>query len=286
MTDRTEPIVPPATAVPNACDTHLHFYDGRYPAAPTAVLHPHDATPEQYRALQRQLGLDRLVVVQPTTYGLDNSCQLAAMASFGDTARGVMVIGNTTTDDELARLTGLGVRGARFHMLSGGAVPWDALDETAARIAPFGWHIQLQLNGRELAGRREQLLQLPVDIVVDHVGRFMPPVDVDDPCFVTLVDLAESGRCWVKLSAPYESSVEPVTDSATDHGDLQPLIDTLVDRVPERLLWGTNWPHPGQTVRPSPHVLAAQLAQWVDDAATRRTILVDNPDGLYFRDHR
>jgi D-galactarolactone isomerase len=170
-------------------------------------------------------------------------------------------------------------------MLPGGAVPWEMLDEVAARIAPFGWHIQLQLNGRELAGRREQLLRLPVDIVIDHVGRFMPPVDVDDSSFMTLVDLAESGRCWVKLSAPYESSVEPVTDSATDHGDLQALIATLVDRVPERLLWGTNWPHPGQAVRPSPHVLAAQLAQWVTDSATRRMILVDNPDGLYFHDH-
>ena len=290
MTARTEPIVPPVTAVPNACDTHLHFYDGRYPAAPTAVLHPADATPEQYRALQRQLGLDRLVVVQPTTYGLDNSCQLAAMASFGDTARGVMVIDSATTDDELTRLTRLGVRGARFHMLPGGAVPWDALDETAARIAPFGWHIQLQLNGRELAGRREQLLRLPVDLVVDHVGRFMPPVGPDDASFATLVDLAETGRCWVKLSAPYESSIEPVADSvgeaATSHGDLRPLVDALVERVPERLLWATNWPHPGQVKQPAPDVLAAQLGCWVADPNTRRTILVDNPDELYFHDHR
>lgn len=285
MTARRAPIGNEITAIPNACDTHLHFYDQRYVSARTALLHPRDATTEEYRELQRQLGLDRLVVVQPTTYGLDNSCQLDAMASFGEAARGVVVVDATPTDAELGRLTRLGVRGARFHMLPGGAVPWEMLDEVAARVAPFGWHIQLQLNGRELPERREQLLRLPVDIVIDHGGRFMPPVDADDPCLMTLVDLAESGRCWVKLSAPYESSVEPVTDSATDHGDLQPLIETLVHRVPERLLWATNWPHPGQAVRPSPQTLAAQLAQWVADEDIRRTILVDNPDRLYFHDH-
>lgn len=273
------------TALPNACDTHLHFYDRQYEPARTAQLYPPDATPEEYRELQHLLGLERLVVVQPTTYGLDNTCQLDAMASFGDAARGVMVVDATVSDHELGRLTRLGVRGARFHMLPGGVVPWEMLDEVASRIAPFGWHIQLQLNGRELAARRDQLLRLPVDIVVDHIGRFMPPVDPDNSSFTALVDLAESGRCWIKLSAPYESSVDPVTDSAVDHGDLRPLILALVDRVPERLLWATNWPHPGQPVQPGPRVLAAQLARWVDDPNTRRTILVDNPDMLYFHDH-
>lgn len=272
------------TALANACDTHLHFYDRRHEPARTARLYPPDATPDDYRKLQDRLGLERLVVVQPTTYGLDNTCQLDAMASFGDAARGVMVVDATVSDDELGRLTRLGVRGARFHMLPGGAVPWEMLDEVAGRIAPFGWHIQLQLNGRELAARRERLLRLPVDVVVDHIGRFMPPVDPDDPSFTALVDLAESGRCWVKLSAPYESSAGPVTDSAVDHADLRLLIEALVDRVPERLLWATNWPHPGQAVKPSPRVLAAQLAQWVDNPNTRRTILVDNPDMLYFHD--
>jgi D-galactarolactone isomerase len=273
-----------AAAPRHACDTHLHFYDAKYEPAPTAQLFPPDASPDEYREVQRQLGLDRLVVVQPTTYGLDNTCQLEAMRSFGDAARGVMVVDATVSDDELARLTRLGVRGARFHMLPGGAVPWELLDEVARRIAPFGWHIQLQLNGRELVERREQLLRLPVDIVIDHIGRFMPPVDLDDPNFAALVVLAESGRCWVKLSAPYESSVESVTDSVDDHGDLWPLIDALVSRAPDRLLWATNWPHPGQTVRPSPIVLSAQLERWVGDPDIRRSILVDNPDTLYFHE--
>lgn len=271
------------TDPPGACDTHLHFYDARYPAAATALLHPPDATPDDYRAIQSQLGTKRLVVVQPTTYGLDNSCQLDALAGFGDDARCVAVVDGTTSDDELRRLTQLGVCGARFHMLEGGAVPWEMLDDVAARIAPLGWHVQLQLNGRELAGRREQLLRLPVEVVVDHVGRFMPPVDVEDPSFQTLVDLAASGRGWVKLSAPYESSTEPVTDHTHDHRDVDPLIDALVTQVPDRLLWASNWPHPGQPMHPSPLTLAAQLERWVRDADTRGRILVDNPDRLYFQ---
>jgi D-galactarolactone isomerase len=271
-----------ATAVPGSCDTHLHFYDSASPVSPTALLHPDDAMPHDYREVQRQLGLDRLVIVQPTTYGLDNSCQLDAMVSFGDSARGVMVVDTSTSVAELRRLTGLGVRGARFHMLPGGAVPWSMLDGVAARIAPFGWHIQLQLNGRELADRREQLLRLPVDVVIDHVGRFMPPVDADEPNFSALVDIVRSGCGWVKLSAPYESSTEPVTDSGDDHGDLDPLIDALVEAAPERLLWATNWPHPGQRKHPSPRTLATQLERWIPDAQTRRKILVDNPNQLYF----
>ena len=155
MNETSEPLPDrPVTAMPGGCDTHLHFYDSAFPASSTALLHPDDATPDDYRQIQRQLGLDRLVIVQPTTYGLDNSCQLDAMVSFGDAARGVMVVDSSTSAAELGRLTDLGVRGARFHMLPGGAVPWSMLDDVAARIAPFGWHVQVQLNGRELADRR------------------------------------------------------------------------------------------------------------------------------------
>lgn len=273
----------PPAGWPGGCDTHLHVYDKRFPTAPTAQLFPPDALAADYRRIQPDLGVDRLVIVQPTTYGLDNTCQLAAIAEFGDRARGVMVVDSSTSDDDLARMTELGVRGARFHMLPGGAVPWDELEPVAERIAELGWHVQLQLNGRELAERHERLLQLPVEIVVDHVGRFIPPVDPIDPSFAALVDLVERGNAWVKLSAPYESSVEPISDSVDDHSDVDPLISVLVGRVPERLLWASNWPHPGQSVHPSPATLAAQLRRWVPDDDTRRRILVDNPDRLYFR---
>jgi D-galactarolactone isomerase len=260
----------------SACDTHIHFYDHRYPPAPAATLRPPDATPDDYRTVMQALDVERMVVVQPTTYGLDNRCQLDAMAAFGAAARGVMVIDPTVQPDELARLTDLGVRGARFHMLPGGAVAWDDLEAVAANIAPFGWHIQLQLNGRELPQRLDRLLRLPVDLVVDHVGRFMPPVEPDSVAFAALLTLIDHGA-MVKLSAPYESS----RTGPPGFDDVTPLVDALVSRSPERLLWASNWPHPGQKNPPTAAELVALRDRWLPDDDLRRQVLVDNPAELY-----
>ncbi len=260
-----------------ACDTHIHFYNARFPASPDALLLPPDATPDEYQALQPAIGTERLVVVQPTTYGLDNSCQLEALVAFGAAARGVMVVDNRTTDDELERLTDLGVCGARFHMLPGGAVPWDNLEPVADRIAQCGWHVQLQLNGRELDQHRDLLMNLPVNVVVDHVGRFMPPTSVGHPSFRALCDLLDTGRCWVKLSAPYESSVA----GGPDFADVTVLVDALVARFPERLLWASNWPHPGRANPPTPGDLTSLRDRWLADDNIRNRVLVDNPAELY-----
>ncbi|MDH3293917.1 MAG: amidohydrolase family protein [Acidimicrobiia bacterium] len=262
------------------CDTHIHFYSSRYPASPDSVLFPPDVTVGDYRAVQQVLGLERVVVVQPTTYGLDNSCQLDAMAQLGPAARGVMVVNAATPSSELERLDRLGVRGARFHMLAGGAVGWDDLEPVAAAIEPLGWHIQLQLNGRELADRFDRISALPVKVVVDHVGRFMPPpagpAPLIDANFEALCRLVDHGRAWVKISAPYESSVE----GPPDYGDVAALARRLVAEFPERMLWATNWPHPGQADPPSETDLSNLLAAWIP-AEHRRRILVDNPAGLY-----
>ncbi|MDX1592762.1 MAG: amidohydrolase family protein [Gammaproteobacteria bacterium] len=260
---------------PGACDTHMHFYHHRYPAAPTARVHPGDAWVDAYRELQRRSGLERVVVVQPTTYGRDNACLLDALAELGATARAVVVVDADVSDAELEGLTARGARGVRFHMLPGGVLPWDSLEPVAARVAPFGWHVQLQMNGRELPGVAARLRRLPCPLVVDHVGRFMPPVAPGDPAFGTLIDLIEGGRCWVKLSAPYESSRRP------DYADVTPLARALADATPERMLWASNWPHPGQDPAPDDLHLLGLLAEWVDDAATRSRILVDNPAALY-----
>jgi D-galactarolactone isomerase len=260
----------------SACDTHIHVYDHRHPVAPAATLRPPDATPDDYRHMLAALDVERMVVVQPTTYGLDNRCQLDAMAAFGDAARGVMVVDPNVPTDELARLTDLGVRGARFHMLPGGAVEWEVLEAGAATIAPFGWHIQLQLNGRELPERLDLLLRLPVDLVVDHVGRFMPTVEPDSPAFDALLTLVDHGA-MVKLSAPYESS----TTGPPDFDDVTRLVDALVSRAPDRLLWASNWPHPGQTNPPSAAELVALRDRWLPTDDLRRQVLVDNPAERY-----
>jgi D-galactarolactone isomerase len=263
------------------CDSHVHVYDRRYPISPTTALTPPDASIVEYRAVQTALGLDRVVLVQPTTYGLDNRCQLDAVAELGDAARAVVVVDDTTTDDELTRLTALGARGARFHMLPGGVLPWEIMPTVAERIAGHGWHIQLQTNGRELPDRLDTLLALPTPVVVDHVGRFMPPVEPDDPAFRALLTLLDTGRCWVKLSAPYESTHHSTHEGAPNYPTVTTLAHRLVEHAPERMLWATNWPHPGRTDPPTPEQLAGLRDAWLPTEALRREVLVDNPAEVY-----
>jgi D-galactarolactone isomerase len=255
----------------------MHIYDSRYPSAPLARLRPPDATVDDYRHVQAKLGLHRVVVVQPSTYGLDNSCTLDAVAELGDGARAIVVIDDRATDDDVERLTQLGARGARFHMLPGGAVPWEIMHDVAERVSPFGWHIQLQMNGRDLADRVDALLALPTSVVVDHVGRYMPPVEADDERFGVLLRLIDAGRCWVKLSAPYESAV----DSAHEYASVSRLAAALVEHAPDRMLWATNWPHPGQACPPSLPDLRRLAFEWMPNDASRQRILVDNPAALY-----
>jgi D-galactarolactone isomerase len=272
----SEPTRPKFAAPVGTCDTHMHFYNAKFPTAPNKTA-PSGAWVEDYREVQKVLGLTRVVAVQPTAYGRDNSCQLAAMAAFGDNARGVMVVDETTPESELDRLNRLGVRGARFHMIPGGAVPWEIIEEVAAHVHAFGWHIQLQLNGCELPEREALLKRLPGTLVVDHVGRFTPPVKVDDAAFKVLLRLLEGGRCWVKLSAPYESS----STGAPAFEDIRPEARHLAKAHPQRMLWASNWPHPGQK-NPLAHAATMDLlADWVDDEKTRHRILVDNPAELY-----
>jgi D-galactarolactone isomerase len=263
---------------PGACDTHMHFYSSTHPTSPKATLFPPDATVDDYRTLQDQLGLERVVVVQPTTYGLDNRCQLEGMAAFGDAARGVMVVDSSTPAIELERLSALGVVGARFHMLPGGAVGWTELAPTAAAIADHGWHIQLQLDGNELDRRFEQLTALPTPLVVDHIGRFMPPTATLDAAPVrALCSLLDAGRTWVKLSAPYESTAA----TPPTHPEVLPLVDHLVRHWPERLVWASNWPHPGQARPLTPGDLADLAERWLPTPDLRRRVLVDNAAALY-----
>ncbi len=260
-----------------ACDTHMHIYDGRYPVAASSLLRPPDATVGDYRQVQSALGLERVVVVQPSTYGFDNSCTLDAVAQIGDQARAVVVIDDQVSDSDLEHLTSLGACGARFHMLPGGAVPWEMLNTVAERIATHGWHIQLQMNGRDLGDRVEALRGLSTPLVIDHVGRYMPPVEPDDERFGVLLGLLDSGRCWVKLSAPYESALDPTHEYAK----VTRLVRALVERFPERMLWATNWPHPGQADPPSLDALSRLCFEWLPDGTARHRILVDNPAELY-----
>ena len=272
------PRTPELKTPPLACDTHMHFYDGtKYETAASATMTAPDASADDYKELQQRLGLERVVIVQPSTYGRDNSCQLEMAKAFGDNARLVVVVDETTTDAELERLHGLGARGARFFMLSGAAVPWDILEPVANKVHELGWHIQLQMNGRDFADRHEQLARLPGTLVVDHVGRFMDPVPLDHPSFKALMHLIEAGQCWVKLSAPYESGL----NGAPRWNDLDESARAMVAAAPERMLWASNWPHPNHHNEFDEADLLDLLLHWADDDATRNRILMDNPAELY-----
>lgn len=271
---------PRLKAPPGTTDTHIHVYDHRYPMAPTAKMYPPEASVADYLAMARRLGIERTVVVQATTYGTDNRCLLESMAAIGnDKARGVAVVDASVTDAELDRLTKAGVRGVRFFMLPGGALPWETLDAVAARVQPFGWHAQLQFDGREFLQHEAAVRRLPGTLVVDHVGKFLEPVPVDHPAFRALLRLVEEGRTYVKLAAPYETSKK----GPPHFDDVGALAKALVRAAPERMLWASNWPHPSAPAddKPDDAVLLDMLFDWVPDEATRQKILVDNPARLY-----
>ncbi|MEO6959932.1 MAG: amidohydrolase family protein, partial [Burkholderiaceae bacterium] len=224
----------------NACDCHMHIYDKRYKWAPAAATRPPEAPVSEYRKVQALLGLTRVVLVQANSYGFDNSCTLDAMAEFGPTARSIVVISPDTSDAELQRLHSLGVRGVRYFMLGKSWLSWDSLAGMAARIQPLGWNINLQLDGRDLPQYEPLLAQLPGNLVIDHNGKFLEPVAPSHAGFQTLLRLLESGRCWVKLSAPYETS----KIGAPTYDDVSVLARALVAANPDRCLWASNWPHP------------------------------------------
>jgi D-galactarolactone isomerase len=262
-------------------DTHIHIYGPaeRYPVAPTArVPVPPGGSLENYRRLMDRLGLARCVVVQPSAYGADNRCTMDAVAALGDRARAVVVVTPDATEAELERLTGAGAAGIRFFMLPGGVLSWELLPDMAARVHAFGWHVQLQLDGREIEQHVPVLRRLPCDLVIDHTGKFLEPVAPDHPAFRALLSLVESGRVWVKLSAPYETSRE----GPPHYMDVGRLARELIRAAPDRMVWASNWPHPSAQPNPPDDLLLLEtLLHWAGDDAVARRILVDNPTRLY-----
>ncbi len=263
-----------------ACDCHVHIYDDRYPLAASATFKPPPAPVSAYREMQRKLGLERAVLVQPTGYGFDNRCLLDALAQFGEAARGVVVVPQDIGDAELQRLHESGVRGVRFMLLAGagGLLPWDALEPMAARIAPLDWHIDLQLDGRELPQHQAMIDRLPGNVVLDHTGKFLKPVPTDDPAFKALQSVLDTQGRWVKLAAPYETSrIGP-----PGYDDVSTLARALVASHPDRCLWASNWPHPNRDPRPDDEALLSLLTtDWAPDEGVRAGILMSNPAKAY-----
>ena len=203
---------PKLNAPKNACDCHMHIYDSRFPIAPSATLKPADAKADDYRLLQKRIGTTRNVVVQPSTYGTDNSCTLDGMAKIGPTARGVAVVDTSVTDAELKRLHDLGVRGIRFNLVQAGATTVDMLEPLSKRVDDLGWHVQIHMLGDQIVGIADILNRLPSPIVFDHMGRIPKDAGAAHPAYAVIGRLIDKGRTWVKLSGAYmDTKVGPPT---------------------------------------------------------------------------
>jgi D-galactarolactone isomerase len=259
-------------------DTHMHFYDGASMTAP-GTPNPGMFTVAMYRELQKRLGLERVIVVQPNAYRDDNSVTLMSMKQLGKGAKGVAVVRPGVPAAELDRMTKAGICAVRIMTLHGGMLGFDVMDQVVAQVHPFGWHANIQLDGRQLPRYEAQIKRLPGKFVIDHIGKFLEPVSVDSKEFRSLLNLVETGRCWVKLSAPYETS----KTGGPKYEDIGRLAKALVKKAPERMLWASNWPHPSvpRDQLPSDEDLMDLLLDWAPNEADRRKMLVDNPAELY-----
>lgn len=269
----------PKLKVPaNACDCHMHIYDSRFPVAPNATLRPPDARVDDYRLLQKRIGTTRNVVVQPSTYGTDNRCTLDAVAQFGSMARAVAVVDTSVSDEELKRLAQLGVRGIRFNLVQAGATTVDMLEPLSKRVNDLGWHVQIHMLGDQIVQIQEVLQRLPSPIVFDHMGRIPASASISHPAFAVIGKLIDKGRTWVKLSSAYQESKV----GAPSYADVMGLAQAYVKAAPERMLWGSDWPHPTvKENKPDDAVLIDLLADWAPDERTRYRILVENPTAVY-----
>ncbi|MCS6891539.1 MAG: amidohydrolase family protein [Rhodovarius sp.] len=266
-------------APPLSCDCHFHIFGpyARFPLDPGRHYDPPEAPIPAYLRVAEALGIERMVVVQPSVYGTDNACSLDAAARFGlDRARVVAVIDERADAAALRTLHEGGVRGVRFNAVSGNGTPLEQLELLARRIAPFGWHIQLYAEGRQLPELAPRLLALPVEVVIDHMGGVRTADGLDAPGFCALLRLLESGRAWVKLCGYRISSLGP------PFADVAPFARALLAAAPERCVWGTDWPHPSLSEwMPEDGQLFDLLGQWAPSEAERRRVLVENPARLY-----
>ncbi|MEH3087941.1 MAG: amidohydrolase family protein [Xylophilus ampelinus] len=273
----------PARRLPAlACDSHMHIFDPRFAPSPHWTRRPPDAPVAAYQRLQERLGTARAVVVTPSTYGTDNACTLDALAQLGDRARGVAVVHADVPAAELDRLAAGGVRGLRVNFVtpqSWGTTTPEMLTTLAAKAAPLGWHIQVFMHPEQIVALEPVLAGLPAPLVVDHLGRIDPAEGPGAAAFGALRRLLDGGRAWVKLSGAYMRSA----DGGPGYADTLPLGRALVRAAPDRLVWGSDWPHTTEAPGTVDDAALADLLQaWcADDPGAADRILVDNPARLY-----
>ena len=269
---------PRLKAPPNACDSHIPISDARFPCNSGMVAH---ATVAHYRQMQQRLGTTRTVVVNPRANGTDNRVTLDAIAQHGiDHARGVAVLTPAISDAELRRLHAGGIRGIRFTLYTPENAPttFEMVEPLARRIHPLGWHVQLHWTADQIAEQAALLMRLPCTIVLDHLARIPQPAGLNHPAVAIVKKLLDAGRTWIKLSGAY---LDSAAGADANYADTDAIAPAWIKAAPERMVWGSDWPHPTETHKPDDAALMDLLLRWAGDDATRQRILVDNPAALY-----
>jgi predicted TIM-barrel fold metal-dependent hydrolase len=275
---------PPTLRAPrNACDCHHHIYDpGRFPMPPgKGRPAPSNGTVSDYRLLQKRIGTTRSVVVQPRNYGIENEVTIDALKQLAPNSRGVAVVHPSITDAELKRFNEAGVRGIRFSLgdPASAVVKPEMIEPLAKRIANLGWHIQFNVDGEQIVELEAMLRRLPTPLVFDHLGHPPLPAGIAHASHRIVLSFIEKGRTWVKLSGAYSNTkIGPPS-----YADATKIAQAFVKSAPERLVWGSDWPHPGMpdNNKPDDALLFDLMTEWASDEATRNRILVTNPEVLY-----
>jgi predicted TIM-barrel fold metal-dependent hydrolase len=290
----------PSTAVnfdvpAGACDCHTHIHGDpeKFPFFAGRVYTPELASPEEMAALHRALHVDRVVIVTPSVYGTDNSATLFGMKARGATARGVAVIDDKTPDGDLEAMNQAGIRGIRLNLATGGvndpAVSRPRFQAAVERVKTRNWHVQLFTSLSMISAIKDLVAASPVPVVFDHFGGAQAERGPEQPGFADLTDLVRTGKAYVKISGAYR-----ISKLVPDYPDTAPLARALIAANPDRIVWGTDWPHPNSVTPPGKNPadvtpllqiddgrLLNQLPVWAPDAALRKKILVDNPARLY-----
>ena len=261
----------------NACNAHLHIIDPAFPNDGKAAAQI--GTVETYRALADALQLPRAVFVQAKPFGKDNACLVDAIAKFGsENARGIAVVDSAVTDEELCRLHEAGVRGLRFSVWNpaNAVVSFEDCAPLAERVKDMGWNMQLHMGAQQIAYQADVIRKLPGRVVIDHMGRLDPRQGVKDPAYTFILEMIDRGNTWVKLSGPYLNTV-----TGRPWEDASATARAIAAYAPERVVWGSDFPHVTEKVKPDERELVELIANWLPSDRARQLALVDNPRELY-----
>lgn len=277
----------PNTRIPDykppagSCDSHCHVFGpaDKFPYHPERSYTPPDAPVEKLRELHGMLGIDRAVIVQASCHGTDNTAMLDAIASSNGAYRGVAVVDDTFTDADYRTLDEGRVRAVRFNFVRhlGGAPDFSVFDKVVARLPELGWHLVLHFDAEDLLDYEEKILSIPVPIVIDHMGRVKTEHGVEQPSFQKLLDFMKNETCWVKICG-----AERISSAGPPFTDAVPFARALLESAPDRVIWGTDWPHPNISRHmPNDGDLVDLVPQFAPDPALQKKALVENPARLY-----